>query len=235
MPHVSARSCCERDESALHKSINPYHTNCNFRNDRLHSATDKEKDLQKQQEFVRLLLETTQQLPVPSPPNNIPSEKYGPAYLHIESQVLHGETEKAVEYAIKNGMWAHALVLSSTVGRKCYQQTVEAFTLQRLPIASPLSAIFRQSVGAGFVPKRGTSETPTESQKRRQQAAQCLVHWRAQLAGLMNNPKGHEATKGQIVKLGDALLDPLVYSGSLGPIGGVGTSAAHVCYLAAGT
>ena len=182
-----------------------------------------------------MLLETTQQLPVASPPNSIPSEKYGPAYSRIENQVLQGETEKAVELAIENSMWAHALVLSSTVGRKCYQQTVEAFTLQRLPVASPLSAIFRQSVGAGFVPKRRASETPTQSQKRRQQAAQCLTHWRAQLAGLLNNPKGHEAVKEKIIKLGDALLDPLVYSGSIGPIGGVGTSAAHVCYLASGT
>ena len=212
--------------------------NHTFRHGNLHSTTCKEKDLRQQEEFVRLLLETQDgkphQLPVPSPPASMSSDKFGSAYSRVENMVLQGKTQQAVELAIKHGMWAHALVLSTSVGRTCYQQTVEAFTLQRLPIESPLSGLFRQSVGVDLVPTRRANETPTQSQKRRQQAALSLTHWRAQLAGLMNNPKGHAATSKQMVKLGDALLDPLVYSGSIGPVGGVGTCAAHICYLASG-
>ena len=216
----------------------PYHRTIFFRHGTLHSAKDKEENLLRQKEFARLLLETSdgkrRQLPVPSPPDVMPGEKFASVYSQVEELVLQGETEQAVQVAIKHRMWPHALVLSTSVGRECYQKTVEAFTQQQLPAASPLSGLFRQSVGIGLVPARRPNETPTQSQKRRQQAAQCLTHWRAQLAGLINHPKGHAATSEQMVKLGDALLDPLVYSGSIGPIGGGGTCAAHLCYLASG-
>lgn len=122
--------------------------------------------------------------------------------------LLFGRKKCALEWAVKHGLWGHALSLALRMDNKTHAATMIRFT-NALSLNDPLRTLYHHLSG-------------------RQPAAVTLVaaekwgHWRPHLAMILSNPSTcPEADAQSVTILGDALAS----HGCL--------SAAHFCYVVA--
>ena len=152
----------------------------------------------------------------------------------IHSNLLQGEREKAVWYAADQGLWAHAMLISSTLRKDVWKQVIQEFARQDVKkageSAESLAALYQVFAGnweesidelvppserAGFQMIRKDTVNPARS------ALQGLERWRETVRLIMNNRSNedHRALNA----LGKLLA-------SYGR-----PEAAHICYLFAGS
>ncbi|KAK5869332.1 hypothetical protein PBY51_024058 [Eleginops maclovinus] len=123
--------------------------------------------------------------------------------------LLAGRKKEALESAMSNGLWGHALFLASKMDSRSYSMVLNRFTGQ-LTASDPLQTLFHLLTGR--VPA----------------AALCCGNekwgdWRPHLAVLLSNETGDPAVQqNAIITMGDTLASKGL------------THAAHVCYLTAG-
>ncbi|XP_023559357.1 protein transport protein Sec16B isoform X3 [Octodon degus] len=122
--------------------------------------------------------------------------------------LYYGRKKEALEWAMKNHLWGHALFLASRMDPRTYNWVMSGFT-STLALNDPLQTLFQ--LMSGRIP----------------QAATCCGDkqwgdWRPHLAVILSNPSGDpELHQRAIVTMGDTLA-------------GKGLAeAAHFCYLVA--
>ena len=156
------------------------------------------------------------------------------AIKEIHSNLLQGEREKAVWYAADQGLWAHAMLISSTLRKDVWKQVIQEFARQDVKKAGEstesLAALYQVFAGnweesidelvppserAGFQMIRKDTVNPARS------ALQGLERWRETVRLIMNNRSNedHRALNA----LGKLLA-------SYGR-----PEAAHACHLFAGS
>uniref|UniRef100_A0A1E1X407 Protein transport protein sec16 n=1 Tax=Amblyomma aureolatum TaxID=187763 RepID=A0A1E1X407_9ACAR len=122
--------------------------------------------------------------------------------------LLFGHKKDALEWAVKCGLWGHALSLASKMDARTYASIVTRFT-NALAINDPLQTLYQHLSG------------------RQPAAVTCIADdkwgdWRPHLAMILSNPSSRpEVDARSITTLGDVLAS----RGCL--------SAAHFCYLMA--
>ena len=157
------------------------------------------------------------------------------AVEELRKQLLHGEREQAVWHAVDNRLWAHAMLLSSTLDRSIWKQVSQEFVRQEVKTlgdnTEPLSALYQIFAGnwdesmdelvppsarAGLQMVSKTASTgPTKN------ALDGLDRWRETLTLILSNRTPDDGNA--LVSLGQLL-------------GGYGrTEAAHICYMFAKT
>ena len=157
------------------------------------------------------------------------------AVEELRKQLLHGERERAVWHAVDNRLWAHAMLLSSTLDRSVWKQVSQEFVRQEVKSlgdnTESLAALYQIFAGnwddsmdelvppsarAGLQMVSKTASTgPTKN------ALDGLDRWRETLTLILSNRTPDD---------GNALI-------SLGHLlAGYGrTEAAHICYIFAKT
>ena len=156
------------------------------------------------------------------------------AIQEIRRNLLQGEREKAVWYAADQGLWAHAMLISSTLSKDVWKQVIQEFARQDVKkageSAESVAALYQVFAGnweesidelvppserAGFQMVRKDTTAPTRS------ALQGLERWRETVRLIMNNRSNedHRALNA----LGKLLA-------SYGR-----PEAAHICHLFAGS
>jgi hypothetical protein len=149
----------------------------------------------------------------------------------IESLLVHGHREQALELAVSARLWGMALVISSIIDRERYQAVVRQYADACLAAGSPahtLSLIFSgQAAGAIqhqgralLAPLAATSHAPVAAPAAAS-VPPLLRHWQTNLAAIIaNRTPGWEKL---VTDLGDRIVtectDPF---------------AAHIAYLLAG-
>lgn len=74
----------------------------------------------------------------PHPAANGPSTANRPANLdHLSALLLRGEKKQAVQFAIEEKMWSHALIISSCIDKHTWGEVVTAFSRAELPPCPP--------------------------------------------------------------------------------------------------
>nr|XP_031291578.1 protein transport protein Sec16B isoform X1 [Camelus dromedarius] len=122
--------------------------------------------------------------------------------------LYYGRKKEALEWAMKNHLWGHALFLSSKMDPRTYSWVMSSFT-STLALNDPLQTLFQ--LMSGRIP----------------QAATCCGDkqwgdWRPHLAVILSNPGGdRELYQHTIVTMGDTLAGKGL------------VEAAHFCYLMA--
>ncbi|KAF7203837.1 protein transport protein Sec16B [Nothobranchius furzeri] len=123
--------------------------------------------------------------------------------------LLGGRKKEALESAMINGLWGHALFLASKMGSRSYTTVLNRFTSQ-LAASDPLQTLFQ--LLSGRIPSVALSC-----------ANKKWGDWRPHLAVMLSNEARDPAVQQKaIISMGDSLA-------SRGLI-----HAAHVCYLTAG-
>lgn len=74
-------------------------------------------------------------------------EKRKSVVLDIQQLVQAGKREEALQIAVKEGVWDHALLLSSFISPSVLRDTVSSFVLSTLSIGSPLRMAYLQLAG----------------------------------------------------------------------------------------
>ncbi|XP_055965590.1 protein transport protein Sec16B-like, partial [Sorex fumeus] len=154
--------------------------------------------------------------PMPSPgtPNLLTGET--PPSVETPAQVVEkftkllyfGRKKEALEYAMKNHLWGHALFLSSKMDSRTYNWVMSGF-ISTLALNDPLQTFFQ--LMSGRIPQAATSC-----------GDQQWGDWRPHLAMVLSNQGAEpELQRRTIVTLGDTLA-------SKGLV-----EAAHFCYLMA--
>nr|XP_045604397.1 uncharacterized protein LOC123762115 isoform X6 [Procambarus clarkii] len=119
-----------------------------------------------------------------------------------------GRKREAVDYAMREGLWGHALALSYKMDTTTHTRVLAAFS-SSIPHTNVLLTLFQQL--SGKRPEITKSYTPQQ-----------WGDWRQHLAMMISNPTGHtQRDRASIVALGDTLAS----QGQL--------YAAHFCYLMA--
>ncbi|KAM3619857.1 uncharacterized protein V6R79_014731 [Siganus canaliculatus] len=133
------------------------------------------------------------------------SEKALQGYTKL---LLAGRKKEALEAAMNNGLWGHALFLASKMDNRAYTTVLNRFTAQ-LSSSDPLQTIFQ--LLSGRIP---TVSTSCGNEK--------WGDWRPHLAAMLSTDTGDDVIQHRaIVTMGDTLASKgLLY-------------AAHVCYLTA--
>ncbi|KAK2836011.1 hypothetical protein Q5P01_016495 [Channa striata] len=133
------------------------------------------------------------------------SEKALQSYTKL---LLAGRKKEALESAMSNGLWGHALFLASKMDNRAYTTVLNRFTGQ-LTASDPLQTLFQ--LLSGRIPAVATC---CGNEK--------WGDWRPHLAVMLSNETGDAAVQQKaIITMGDTLASRgLVY-------------AAHVCYLTA--
>ena len=122
------------------------------------------------------------------------------AIHEIRRNLLDGEREKAVWYAADQGLWAHAMLVSSTLSKDVWKQVIQEFARQDVKkageSAESLAALYQVFAGnweesidelvppserAGFQMIRKDSSNPARH------ALQGLERWRETVRLIMNN------------------------------------------------
>jgi COPII coat assembly protein SEC16 len=159
------------------------------------------------------------------------TENTDPAAVEsVRRHLLRGEREKAVWAAVDNRLWAHAMLLSSTLERSIWKQVAHEFVRQEVKLAGantePLAALYEVFAGnleesvdelvpasarAGLQMVSKVGSAPTKS------ALDGLDRWRETLGLILNNrsPEDQKA----LAALGRLLA-------SYGRI-----EASHICHL----
>ncbi|KAF0042524.1 hypothetical protein F2P81_006056 [Scophthalmus maximus] len=137
------------------------------------------------------------------------SETTGKALQSYTRLLLAGRKKEALESAMSNGLWGHALFLASKMDNRSYTTVLNRFTGQ-LTASDPLQTLFQ--LLSGRIPAVATCCGNEQ-----------LADWRPHLAVMLSNETGDPAVQQKaIVTMGDTLA-------SRGLL-----HAAHVCYLTAG-
>lgn len=153
----------------------------------------------------------------------------------LRKQLLHGQREQAVWHAVDNRLWAHAMLLASTLDRSIWKQVSQEFVRQEVKTlgdnTESLSALYQIFAGnwdesmdelvppsarAGLQMVSKTASTgPTKN------ALDGLDRWRETLTLILSNRTPDDGNA--LVSLGQLLA-------------GYGrTEAAHICYMFAKT
>ena len=157
------------------------------------------------------------------------------AVEELRKQLLHGQREQAVWHAVDNRLWAHAMLLSSTLDRSVWKQVSQEFVRQEVKTlgdnTESLAALYQIFAGnwddsmdelvppsarAGLQMVSKTASTgPTKN------ALDGLDRWRETLMLILSNRTPDDGNA--LVSLGHLLA-------------GYGrTEAAHICYVFAKT
>ena len=161
-----------------------------------------------------------------------------PIHTHmneIRKHLLRGEREPAVWYAVDRGMWAHAMLISSTMSGTIAKQVAQEFVRKEVngyrDNTESIAALYQIFAGnceesvdelvppsarAGMqMVSKNTDSGPTKN------AMDGLDHWRETLTMILSNRTSEDTTA--IVALGQLLA-------SYGRV-----EAAHICYVFART
>ena len=162
---------------------------------------------------------------------SIPENVNQNAIEELRKILLHGDREKAVWLAVDNRMWAHAMLIATTLDPKIWKQVSSEFIKQEVKSfgenTESLSALYQIFSGNGeesideLVPpsaraglqmvSKATSNGPTKN------ALDGLDRWRETLTLIMSNRTPDDGKA--LVSLGQLLA-------------GYGrTEAAHICYI----
>ncbi|XP_064113665.1 protein transport protein Sec16A-like [Macrobrachium nipponense] len=154
-----------------------------------------------QDEGIDMQLQST---PVPPPRDEVALLKKFTEYLCL------GRKKEAVDYAMREGLWGHALALSYKMDSTTHTRVLAAFS-NSLPRNDVLLTLFQQL--SGKRPEVAKNYTPQQ-----------WGNWRQHLAMMVSNPTGQsQRDKASVVALGETLA-------SRGQL-----HAAHFCYLVAET
>ena len=123
------------------------------------------------------------------------------AAAEIESLLLTGNKQDALQRAVAAGLWPQALVLATYVSKQAWTNTVAQFAAACYQAGEPVKMVFHALAQA---PLDATELTP---------------RWREHLAMLLSNRNAGIVGNEPWTKLAEKLL----HSGK--------TAAAHVCYL----
>ncbi|XP_071076162.1 protein transport protein Sec16B isoform X2 [Desmodus rotundus] len=154
--------------------------------------------------------------PVPSAgtPNlltgEIPPRVATPAQIveKFTKLLYYGRKKEALEWAMKNHLWGHALFLSSKMDPRTYSWVMSGFT-STLVLNDPLQTLFQ--LMSGRIPQAATSCGDKQ-----------WGDWRPHLAVILSNQTGDpELHQRAIVTMGDTLAGKGM------------VEAAHFCYLVA--
>ncbi|XP_038614098.1 protein transport protein Sec16B-like isoform X2 [Tachyglossus aculeatus] len=122
--------------------------------------------------------------------------------------LFYGRKKEALEWAMKNHLWGHALFLSSKMDQRTYTWVMSGFTSTLAP-SDPLQTLFQ--LMSGRIPQAATSCGDRQ-----------WGDWRPHLAVMLSNQAGDpELNKRAIVTMGDTLAGKGL------------VEAAHICYLMA--
>lgn len=122
--------------------------------------------------------------------------------------LYYGRKKEALEWAMKNHLWGHALFLASKMDPRTYNWVMSGFTSTLAP-NDPLQTLFQ--LMSGRIPQAATSCGEKQ-----------WGDWRPHLAVILSNPAGDpELYQRAIVSMGDTLA------------GKGRVEAAHFCYLMA--
>ncbi|XP_019501955.1 PREDICTED: protein transport protein Sec16B isoform X2 [Hipposideros armiger] len=122
--------------------------------------------------------------------------------------LYYGRKKEALEWAMKNHLWGHALFLSSKMDPRTYNWVMSGFT-STLALNDPLQTLFQ--LMSGRIPQAATSCGDKQ-----------WGDWRPHLAVILSNQSGDpELHQRAIVTMGDTLAGKGL------------VEAAHFCYLMA--
>jgi len=123
---------------------------------------------------------------VNSVPNQDPVDKF-------RSYLLHGNKVEGLEFAMKAGLWGHALFLASKMDQRTYAGVMTRFA-NGLAINDPLQTLYQLM----------SARMPSAM---KQCADQRWGDWRPHLAMILSNPlPGSEINHRSMITLGDSLL-----------------------------
>ncbi|XP_075038308.1 protein transport protein Sec16B isoform X2 [Mixophyes fleayi] len=128
---------------------------------------------------------------------------------HFTKLLFFGRKKEALDWAMKNHLWGHALFLSSKMDPRTYSLVMARFT-STLAVNDPLQTLFQ--LMAGRIPQAATCSGDTK-----------WGDWRPHLAVMLSNQMTDaEVNQRAIVTMGDHLV-----------LKGL-TAAGHCCFLTAG-
>lgn len=61
---------------------------------------------------------------------------------YIEAKMMEGEIDQARAYALENKLWAHAMLLSSMIGKKAYQDAAMHFAMNSFRNGTPIKTLY---------------------------------------------------------------------------------------------
>ncbi|XP_078325868.1 uncharacterized protein LOC111124202 isoform X11 [Crassostrea virginica] len=122
--------------------------------------------------------------------------------------LLYGRKKDALDWAMKNNLWGHALFLASKMDSRAHANVMTRFANSAMKMNDPLQTLFQLM------------------SCRQPAAVTCVVDekwgdWRPHLAMVLSNPTGRDIDKKSIMTLGDTLAS----KGFL--------HASHFCYMMA--
>lgn len=149
----------------------------------------------------------------------------------LRKMLLHGEREKAVWHAVDNRLWAHAMLISSTLEQGIWKQVSQEFVRQEVKTfgdnTEALAALYQVFAGNGndsadeLVPPSARAGlqmvSKTASTGPTKNAFDGLDRWRETLTLILSNRCSDD---------GDALMNLGRLLASYGR-----TEAAHICYI----
>ncbi len=161
---------------------------------------------------------------------SVGAEKTGGPTQMLKNLLLRGDREAAVRHSIDHKLFAHALLIASTVSRDLWKEAVKAFVSGEVIAEGneSLATLFQVFSGAGedaideLLPssfKTGYSMIPAHSRQETENFS-ALVKWRETLTMMLSNRSTDDVKA--ITGLGKVLL------------GRGWTEAAHICFLFAG-
>merc|ERR1719334_1102971 len=107
--------------------------------------------------------------------------------------LLHGNKQEALEYAMRVGLWGHALFLASKMDQRAYAGVMTRFA-NGLAINDPLQTLYQLM----------SSRMPSAM---KQCADQKWGDWRPHLAMILSNPlPGSDINRKSMITLGDSLM-----------------------------
>jgi len=67
----------------------------------------------------------------------------------VQDLLLRGKKPEALKITISNQLWAHALLISSSLSPKDHSETIAAFVKATMPESSPLKSLYLAIAGKG--------------------------------------------------------------------------------------
>lgn len=108
----------------------------------------------------------------------------------IRQFLIQGEREKALELAVQNSLWAHAMILANGLGKQHFSATVQSFMQTNLSSGDPLALVYSLFSGASC------DFTTHDSSAK--------LYWRENLAALLSN-RNESGDPTSFIQLGDYL------------------------------
>ena len=184
-----------------------------------------------QTSFVAPLVGITRRDDMPSMPNPIRSE----ALEELRKKLLHGDRDQAVWHAVDNRLWAHAMLISSTLDQVIWKQVSQEFVRQEVKTVGEntesLAALYQVFAGNWeesideLVPPSARAGLQMMSKNAvtgpTKNALDGLDRWRETLTLILSNRTTDDGKA--LVALGQLLAN----HGR--------TEAAHICYIFAKT